>query len=560
MIQLANGDLLAATLLGLVKIYKQANGNYIGNYFSDQPFLTSYATDVIETKSGFVYATMPGLGLYKLSPAFAGYSLLNIFLPGIDLRSVRVDEKNTGWLWVCSGKGLIHFNPQLNKSIVWDEKNGLSNSYVYGSLEDEKNNLWISTNGGLCYLNASTNHIDNYTFQDGLQSNEFNTQAFYKSSTNNFYFGGIRGFNWFKSSFINRQQFKPAAAITGFEINDSIFKKDSNYIFNRKVTVPYNRNYFNFHFAALEYTRPQANRVKYMLQGWDAGWIVSENRPVRYANLPPGKYTLRLKVSNSAGVWSDEEKVFLWIKAPLWKQPWFIVIIAFLLLMGIIYFTWLLSQVKAKRKLQLLEKQIAVQAERNRISADMHDEIGSGITHIALLSELVQAQRKSEYEIVKDLQTISVSARNLVQTMGEIIWALNPQNDTLENLLAYIREHSQQYFEPFKMQLSILFPDEVPLVKLTNEQRRNLYLVTKELLHNAMKHSAATNVELQIVFNKNRCSFTVADNGIGMDVNNVKPHRNGISNLKKRMADIGGSIEWLPANQGTLVLYCFAVK
>ena len=231
-------------------------------------------------------------------------------------------------------------------------------------------------------------------------------------------------------------------------------------------------------------------------------------------------------------------------------------LVGLLLLMGIIYFTWNISQFKAKRKLQLLEKQIAVDAERNRISADMHDEIGSGITHIALLSELIQVQHKNEKEIKKDVQIISSSARGLVQTMGEIIWALNPQNDTLENLLAYIREKSQLYFEPFDMQLLICFPDEVPLVKLTNEKRRNLYLVTKELLNNAMKHSGATTVSLHVDFNQNKYRFHITDNGIGMNENNIKPHNNGVRNLKKRMQEIGGTIEWSSTEKGTSVKFC----
>jgi signal transduction histidine kinase len=454
---------------------------------------------------------------------------------------------------------LIHFNPRLNKSIVWTEKNGLANSYVYGALEDEKANLWISTNGGISYLNRATNQVVNYSYKDGLQSNEFNTQAFYKSASNTFYFGGIKGFNWFKTAYNARQQIRPTAVITGFEINDSVFKKDKNYILNPSVTVPYNKNYFNFHFAILDFTKPEANRVKYMLQNWDAGWIISENKSVRYSNLPPGNYTLRVKASNAEGVWSNEERINIVIKAPFWLQRTFITAVGILLLLVIIYATWKISQLKAKRKLQLLEKQIAVQAERNRISADMHDEIGTGITHIALHSELLLTMHKDELEMKKELQTIAVSARSLVQTMGEIIWALNPQNDTLENLLAYIRERSQQYFEPFDIELSVNFPDEIPMIKLTNEKRRNLYLVTKELLHNAIKHSGAKNVELKMELHQGVCYFVVTDNGIGMDVNQIKPHRNGIGNLKRRMIDIGGVIEWLNVDRGTAVKYCCPV-
>ncbi len=202
---------------------------------------------------------------------------------------------------------------------------------------------------------------------------------------------------------------------------------------------------------------------------------------------------------------------------------------------------------------QLLEK------ERLRISSDMHDEIGSGITHIALLSELIQTQHKEESGFKKDINVITASARKLVQTMSEIIWAMNPQNDSLENLLAYTRENAQQYFESLNVQFDIYFPDSVPDIKISNEQRRNLYLVTREALNNAMKHSGAANIQLSMEIVNNTCCFCVTDNGAGIKEKINKPGQNGLPNMKKRMEDIDGSIEWLPLEKGTTVKYWMPV-
>ena len=197
--------------------------------------------------------------------------------------------------------------------------------------------------------------------------------------------------------------------------------------------------------------------------------------------------------------------------------------------------------------------------ERSRISSDMHDEIGSGITHIALLSELIQTQQKEVPGLKKDISVIATSARKLVQTMSEIIWAMNPENDTLENLLAYIREQSHQYFESMDMHFEIYFPDAVPDIKLSNEQRRNLYLVTREALNNAMKHSEATCIQLKLEIQKKTCCFSVTDNGKGINEKVNKPGSNGLRNMNKRMEDIEGSIEWLSLERGTIVKYCLAV-
>ncbi|MCY7291446.1 MAG: hypothetical protein LH615_04615, partial [Ferruginibacter sp.] len=138
------------------------------------------------------------------------------------------------------------------------------------------------------------------------------------------------------------------------------------------------------------------------------------------------------------------------------------------------------------------------------------------------------------------------------------IWALNPQNDTLENLLAYIREQSHQYFESMNVQFDIYFPDALPDIKLSNVQRRNLYLVTREALNNAMKHSGADIIQLKMKVAKSIFCFSVTDNGKGMCEN--KSHgSNGIRNMKKRMKDIGGTIEWLQQPPGTAVKYCLAI-
>ena len=559
MIQLEDGDFLVATIIGIIKIIKEKDGSFRGHYFADNNTLISLTTDVVEMPGNIIYATLPGLGLYKYKKDGNGYKMMNRFLNGIDLRSVRKDENLPGYLWIGGGKGLIHFNTLTNKYQVWNEENGIANSYVYGSLEDSSGNLWVSTNKGLSYLNRKENRFTNYSFQDGLQSNEFNTQSFYKSSSGNFYFGGIRGFNWFKPEYVNKDILKPIAAITKIEVNNEIYQRDSLYFVNNTITVPYLKNDFNFQFAALDFTRPEANNVQYILEGWENTPVITKNKSARYSNLPPGRYTFRVKVSNANGIWSDEEKIIIHIASPFWKTTWFMAMVFFLLLLAIVLTTANLSQQAAKRKLRLLEKQIAIDVERNRISADMHDEIGSGITHIALLSELIQTQHKEEKEFKKDINIIATSARKLVQAMSEIIWAMNPQNDSLENLLAYTREQSQQYFESMDIKFDISFPEQVPELKLSNVQRRNLYLVTREALNNAMKHSSANHIRLTLNINKQHITFSVIDNGVGMNDKKIRTGSNGISNMKKRMKDIDGIIEWLPLEKGTAVTYSLTI-
>ncbi|MFH1121232.1 MAG: two-component regulator propeller domain-containing protein [Bacteroidota bacterium] len=554
--QTYNGDILAATSLGIITIRMDKSGNYKGAYFKNKGHLNSQTTDIEEMPDKMLYATLRTLGLYQLEQIGGEYKYVKAFLQDFDLLSVRKDEILPGILWIGSSKGLIRFNTVTHAYRLWDEKNGLANNHVYGSLEDADGNIWLSSNKGLSFFNRYDNRFENYSFQDGLQSNEFNSQAFYKSETGTFYFGGVRGFNWFNPGYSGREQIKPSAAITRVEINELPFQKDSLYLVNHTLSVPHNRNDFNFQFAVLDYTRPEANKFRYMLQGWDAGWISTDIASARYSNLPPGDYTLRLKGSNTSGIWSNEETLHIRIEAPFWKRRWFIAIIALLSLSIIIFTTDSLARMKTNRKLRFLEKKIAVDAERYRISADMHDEIGSGITHIALLSELIQTQQKDGRELRKDIASIATSARSLVQSMSEIIWALNPQNDTLENLLTYSREQSQKYFEPFDVRFDILFPEVVPDIRLSNEQRRNLYLVIREALNNAMKHSGATNIALKLEIIESTLCFNVSDDGTGIGEKPGRPDSNGLRNMRNRMENIGGTICWLQPDKGTTVRFC----
>ena len=242
-------------------------------------------------------------------------------------------------------------------------------------------------------------------------------------------------------------------------------------------------------------------------------------------------------------------------KPPVWQRWWFYI--------GIILVAMAFAAAGARyytlRKLQKRwEKERELEAERNRISKDMHDEIGSGLTHIALLSELIQAgQRKEDWQ--KDVQTISVSARRLVRNMSEIIWTLNPQNDSLESLAAYMREQAQEYFEPFPIEFAIHFPRELPVVKLSNEERRNLFLVVKEALHNALKHAAADRIDLTLETTREHIVFTVQDDGKGMS-DKVRAGANGLRNMEKRMLDIGGSCSIATGASGTVIRFVFPLQ
>ena len=554
-----NGDLLVATIYGLVTV-DPGDPEKGAHYHKEKDYTSVVATDVFEAGDNTIWFTSPINGLYHVQDSSGSFTLLGKYFAGLDLRCVRKDQENDSILWIGSGKGLIKFNAFTFAHRFISTKNGLNNEYIYGVLEDSLHNLWISTNGGVSQINKNSLDVVNYTVGDGLQSNEFNTGAFHKGKSGTLYFGGIKGFNWFKPGVSAHPIGSPGVAITDVTVNTQPVVRDSIFHYQRLITLPFNKNNIEFEFAVLDFTRPQANKVRYRLEGWDQDWVQTSSRTVRYANLPPGQYRFQTIGYNSQGVASDEEQITISILAPFWLSSWFYFVLACLMLIIVILATKSLSQRKIARQLREMERQAAVTSERLRISKDMHDEIGSGLTHIALLSELNIGMQRSTEEMKTDIATISGSAQKLVQSMGEIIWAMNPQNDSLENLLAYLREQVYRYFEPFDIKCTIDFPREIPNVRLTDAQRRNVFLVTKEALNNALKHSQGDLVEIKLRVDNGMLEFAITDNGVGVDLDKIRRYSNGFRNMKSRMKEIGGTCEiTATAAGGTRVRYTLSV-
>jgi signal transduction histidine kinase len=287
--------------------------------------------------------------------------------------------------------------------------------------------------------------------------------------------------------------------------------------------------------AALDYTRPEANKLQYRLSGWDHNWVITFDKSARYSNLPPGNYTLRVRASNSGDTWGNEERIFIMIQAPFWKTNWFYASVTILVLGVVIAATRSVAQRRLNRKLRELEKQQAVMHERERISKDIHDDLGSGLSKISILSELAKHSKTGDDFTLRQLSKISDASHELIDNLGELIWSHNPANDSLKKLLWYIREHLGPVFDGTEMHFTITIPELSPDKDIPAEWRRNVFLITKEALHNVLKHSKATEVTLSFTVVTDRLQLTVTDNGCGFDVNQKSRSGNGLTNIRKRV-------------------------
>lgn len=257
-------------------------------------------------------------------------------------RVLCIHEDRTGILWVGSGgRGLNRFDRKNNKWSFYSTKHGLPNDVIYGILEDEKGNLWLSSNGGISRFNSKRETFKNYTTEDGLQSNEFNGGASYKSPSGEMFFGGINGFNSFYPGEIRDNPYAPPVIITDFrKFNQPVtFAKPVSEI--KDIQLSYSEDFISFDFVALNYRASEKNQYAYMMEGFDKEWIYcGTRRTASYTNLDGGTYVFNVQAANNDGVWNNQgASIRITIALPYWKRWWFraVVAIAILALVYMLY-------------------------------------------------------------------------------------------------------------------------------------------------------------------------------------------------------------------------------
>ncbi|SFD50262.1 Signal transduction histidine kinase [Chitinophaga sp. CF118] len=472
---------------------------------------------------------------------------------GTIVKSINKNASKRLLLATSKGLFVLDENNHVLKHYNSYDYPSLINDYFYGVLLDDKDRIWVSHNKGLSQINPVDDEITTFNYEDGLQSNEFNTGAFFKSLDGELFFGGIRGVNGFYPKDFKNNPSRPKVVIMRMEVLDKPYESDTALSLLKRIELPYNHNTIAIEFVPLEYTNPLKNKVQYKLDGADEDWVqAGAFRMARYTNLRPGTYTFNVRASNNDDIWNATPTTLeIVIKIPFWQSLWFRFLLLLLLLGVAYYFSTLYLDYKIRHEKLKLEKEQAVDQERARISSDMHDDLGSGLSTIRLLSEIAKRKLQDSSQ-TKELERISEAAGELVDKMSEIIWAMNSSNDSLENLIAYMRSFAADFLEHANIRHQFFIPESIPNIKLSGGTRRNIYLAVKESLHNVVKHSKATEVVIRIEMQQNM-TILLKDNGKGFDQEKVRLFGNGLKNIQKRMESVGGHAE-ITSDNGTIVL------
>ncbi|HRP43291.1 MAG TPA: two-component regulator propeller domain-containing protein [Ginsengibacter sp.] len=465
------------------------------------------------------------------------------------VRTVLPDPKYPDkYLWIATaGGGLNRLDLKTKIFSHFTDRNGLPNNVVYGILADNRGNLWMSTNQGISMFNPSSQTFANYDINSGLQSNEFNSGAYYKDQEGNLYFGGINGFNTFSPENTKGDNYIPQLAFTGFSIFNrpvTVGEKGSpltsSIIETKRIVLPYNDNIISFLVAALDFSDPDKKEYAYRLIPSNKSWIqLGSNRLITFSNLSPGNYTLQVKAGNKNGSWNEEGISLNLVILPPWWRTWWAYIIYLLALITILYFIRReeLRRVNLRNRLQRehLESQKLKELDhlKSRFFANISHEFRTPLTLImGPIEDLLKTGNSDQF--IKILPEVHRNSERLLQLINQLLdlSKLDAKkyriNTTREDIIPFVKQITAS-FESFAQRKNIDLQFEVdPLLEeMLSEGETKFYFdedmiekIMNNLLSNAFKftgESGQIKVSLRIdETKKDFLEFSVKDSGVGI--------------------------------------------
>ncbi|HJU57100.1 MAG TPA: two-component regulator propeller domain-containing protein, partial [Pyrinomonadaceae bacterium] len=462
-------------------------------------------------------------------------------LPSGAITALHRDQ--LGRLWIATNQGGLsrvddtsEKRPRF-KTYTTDE--GLSSNNVRCVTEDLDGRIYAGTARGVDRLDPATGRLRHYTLGEGLV-NDFLTTAF-RDREGALWFGTLNGLSRLVPKPEQHPQPTPAL-IGGLRIAGLLFPLSELGVAN----VPFlelgpGQNQVQVDFFAVSHRPGEDLRYQYMLEGAERDWgAPTAQRNVTYATLQPGSYTFKVRSINADGVVSPEPATFSFtILPPVWQRWWFLALAA-IIMTAVVYLTY------RYRVRRLLE----IERVRTRIATDLHDDIGASLSQIAILSEVAnQRVGRDGASVTEPLELIANTSREMVDTMSDIVWAINPRRDRLSDLTHRMRRFASDILAARDIRFRFTAPPDEKVLKLGADLRREVYLMFKESVNNLAKHSACTEAELEISVVGDWLIVKVSDNGKGFDTGAAgNGHHDGMGghglhSLRQRALALGGSFE-----------------
>lgn len=473
-------------------------------------------------------------------------------IPAMDVRHFLQDEAGVFWLATGEG-GLVRWDRAKKEVRAITMRDGLPSNAVHAVYADTRGMRWLPTDNGLVRYDPVSQRITVYTTADGIAHNEFNRLAHCQGPDGRLYFGGLNGITAFDPMVVDERD--AAASVPLIITQVQQLSSGEAVVVDRSVEVraggaitlrPGDR-FVNIAFALLSYEDPGNILYGWRIDGVDNDWNYQREPSLRITSLPYGDHLLRIKAQGSDGIWSEHElTVPIHVVRPVYLRWWFIALCA-MAISAFVYavFRYRLSQAKK------------VLAMRDRIAADLHDEVGSSLSNIAMFGELMRDQLTDQPPKVRRMvERITSNSAKALESMNDIVWNVNTRYEGTEHLVARMRAFAAQASEAKGFELSFQADDALRHVHLDMMHRKHLYLIFKEAVNNAAKYSSCTQLRVELSPARHGLRMVVADNGRGFaeGAQDARGGGQGLTGMYKRAAEIGAQLEVISVpGQGTTI-------
>jgi ligand-binding sensor domain-containing protein/signal transduction histidine kinase len=485
--------------------------------------------------------------------------------------SLLVDGE--GILWIgTDGGGLTRL--QAGKWTQYTTRDGLLSDSIGYLLEDGEGYLWMGSNAGLLrvpkkalndFAQGATNSIPcrAYEKSDGLptrECSEGSQPAACRTRDGKLWFPTIKGLVFLEPGQLVPNTNPPPVIIESVLVDGQ--EQNTNILRGRlreEVTIPPGTESLEIRYTSLNLANAAKTRFKHRMEGYETAWKetsrakASESPTARYIKLPPDRYRFHVMACNEDGVWNETGAAVTFnVLPPFWRTWWFLAVSTACLLGMVVAMVHYFSTQKLQRQLEGLRQQQALEKERQRIARDIHDQLGANLTQVSLLGELVESDKDSPTEVEAHARQISQTARDTSRVLDEIVWAVNPSNDTLDGLITYFCKNAQEYLEVAGLSYRLDVPSQLPATPIPPEVRHNVFLAAKEAVTNIVRHAGASAVWIRLRLEPDRFVLEIEDNGrglAGLDEKKARS-RNGLTNMRKRLEEIGGRFTASTGSQG----------
>lgn len=504
--------------------------------------------------------------------------------PQLKTTILSLHEDGDGILWIGTlGDGLFRFHDGQTR--VFSLHTGLFSDSIYAVLEDHRGNLWLNSSRGVFRVaKAGLDAVAAgrqpkvssiaYGKADGVigigQYREVTQPAACKSRDGRLWFRTTQGVAVVDPARITPNETPPPVVIEEIIADRQPLAHSPPSAPDTPVIVPKGRGELEIRFTALSLRAPEKNSFRYQLEGVDPDWVEAGNRRSAYYNkVAPGDYRFRVAACNNDGVWNEAgATVRLHVEPHFWETPWFFATCTMLAIGGIVSAAAGVTRARMRRELQRLEQQHAIERERARIARDMHDELGAKLTRISFQGASARRGLENPAIAGPQIEKMAQTARELVASLDEIVWAVDPENDTLENLVRYICRHAGEFFENSPVACEFAIPTALPAHRLASDARHSLFLATKEALTNVLKHAQARRVRIQVTPRGGELEIEITDDGVGIPeaaapaeaAASGRRAGHGLANMRERLAALGGRAEITRLETGTRVRFIVPLR